>query len=114
MQSEPVADGFGQDHPTRFIHLECHTISRWHMASTLASRFNMAGVSLLPLSVKDRPRPRTAMLAVVEHDLPIHQQILDAGCVLVRILIGGAVDDLAGVENGDVRPLARPKQAAVE
>ena len=45
--------------------------------------------------------------ALVEDDLSVHDDVFDPGGVLVRLLERGLVDDTAGVEHGDVRPLAR-------
>src|ERR1035441_4067817 len=36
--AEAVARGFGENHAPRFVDLERHTTSRWHMALAMASR----------------------------------------------------------------------------
>ena len=54
------------------------------------------------------------MLAAIEHYLSIDEDVLDSGGILLRALISCMIDDLAGIEYGDIGPLARPQKPAVE
>ena len=46
-------------------------------------------------AVEDLPRPGAGVFALVQHHLAVHHHVVHAGRVLVRLLEGGVVDDLA-------------------
>ena len=56
----------------------------------------------------DRPTdraagPRPGQIATIDHHLPSHDHIRDAGRRNRRILVGGAVDDRRGIEEWEIR-----------
>jgi hypothetical protein len=54
------------------------------------------------------------VLAAVEHQLSLHNHILDAYRVLVRVLVSGLIDNRVWVEDRYVGPRPWPQQAAIK
>src|SRR6185503_245773 len=59
------------------------------------------------------PRARAGELTVAQHDLSIHDHVLDSNRRLVRVLERGAIGDGLRIEHGDVGEHARANQPAL-
>src|SRR4051812_42282379 len=70
----------------------------------------VAAVSRTPEAA---PRARAGELTLPQHDLSVHDHVLDADGRLVRILERGAIGDGLRIEHGDVGEHARTNQPAL-
>lgn len=59
-----------------------------------------------PRSINNFSRPRPGMVALIDHDRAIHQNIIDALWILLGIVIGGAICHPIGIEKNHIGPIA--------
>src|SRR5215468_2956255 len=69
---------------------------------------------LFPRAVKNRAGTRSVVLTPIQHDLAVHDHILHAGRILMRLLISGMVDDRSGIEYRDIGRHSGTQQTAIE
>src|SRR5947208_2628017 len=70
--------------------------------------------SSLSATVENHSWPRASVPALVEHDSAIHDHILDATRITVRLFIRGIINHCIRIEYRDVGGQARTQQPAVE
>src|SRR6185369_14162104 len=58
-------------------------------------------------------REASGVLAVLDDEGTVHQHVLDARWVLVRLLVGGAVGDLARIEHDEIGASAHGDDTAI-
>src|SRR5262245_5813352 len=98
------------------MYASTHVASPNHAATTSQASTNR------PRVTSARPVPRTAEsptralvreLSFSEHDLAIHEHVLDACGGLVRVFEGGAIDDGRRIEDGNVGEHSGTKEPAL-
>src|SRR5262249_11498204 len=84
----------------------------WEMAFPSISLAAASG--RLSTSANGAARTRPGVLAPIEHNLAVDDDVLDPLAVLKRIFVRGPVDDALRVEQGQVGVASRPEDAEVE